>query len=210
MREIKVYLFEELSEEAKKYAVERYKYNHGDYLFDNWDARSLTDYFKEYVSTKYGYEDKDFFWSLSHSQGDGVRMEGKMYEGEVLYLAKRLMSEEEYREILDMTAKGYSLWGSIEGTSNRYYHYNTMKVELESDLSNLYDEAIDQLGIDRYNRLEGIIGLMEDCILEDIKDISEELESIGYKEIESHYTNEYVTELLVANEREFFEDGSLF
>lgn len=209
MREFKVYLFEELSEEAKKYVVDRYRSNHGDYLFDDWDSRNLTDYFKEFVSTEYGYEDKEFYWSLSYSQGDGVRFEGKMYDDEILRVAKRLLDEEDFK-LLDEFMSDNTVRGVIGGTSNHYYHYNTMRVELESNLSSLYDAEIEELGIDVFNRLEEILELLEDYILKDIKGISRELESIGYKKIEGHNTDEYIIELLVANGGEFFEDGTLF
>lgn len=209
MREIKVYLFEELSEEAKKYAVERYRSNHGEYLFDDWDARNLTEFFKGYVSEKFGYLDKEFYWSLSYSQGDGVRFEGKMYDDEILRVAKRLLDDEDFK-LLDEYMGNNTVRGMIQGTSNHYYHYNTMSVELESDLSNFYDEEIEELGIDIFNRLEGIVELLEDYILEDIKGISKELEKLGYDEIESHNTDEYIIDLLISNEREFLEDGSLF
>lgn len=209
MREITIYNYDELSEEAKKYAVERYRSNHGEYLFDDWDSRNLTNYFKEYVSNEYGYEDKEFYWSLSYSQGDGVRFEGKMYDDEILRVAKRLLDEEEFN-LLNEFMSDNTVRGVILGTSNHYYHYNTMEVELDSDLSSLYDAEIEELGIDVFNRLEEIVELLEDYILEDIKGISRELESIGYKEIEGHYEDDYIIELLIANEREFLEDGSLF
>ena len=209
MREITIYYYDELSEEAKKVAVDNYRSKHGEYLFDDWDARSLTDYFKKYVSTEYGYEDKEFFWSLSYCQGDGVRFEGKMYDDEILRVAKRLLDEGDFK-LLDEFMGNNTVRGMIQGTSNHYYHYNTMSVELESDLSSLYDAEIEEIGINIYNRLQDIIESLNELIEEDIKRISKELESIGYKEIESHYEDDYIIELLVANEREFFEDGSLF
>jgi hypothetical protein len=51
--------------------------------------------------------------------------------------------------------------------------------------------------------------MVETAILDDIRDISKELERMGYKDIEYYTSDECFQETAEANDYEFFADGTL-
>ena len=69
MKTVNLYTFNELSEEAKKVAVRNHDVD--------YDLQFLIDDETERL-TALGFEDVDIYYRLSFSQGDGVRMHGKI------------------------------------------------------------------------------------------------------------------------------------
>jgi hypothetical protein len=183
--EFEVFKYEELGEKAKKRAKEKY----GD-VFDY--SVLVTDEF-EYRLGQYGYGDCKLEWSLGYCQGDGVAFYGKVdVEDWWRKRGRTLFSKEEKRKLLEYYNEDSDL--SIRICRNPYGHhysnYNTMYVEV--DWGN--KECIDML---------------TSCVLEDIRDISKELERQGYKDLEHYYSEESFADMAEANEWEFFADGTL-
>lgn len=69
------YKFDELSSDAKKHAIERWREK--GWTWDDSDTESLTENFKEQLEELALPHDK-VWWSLNYSQGDGVAFEGKI------------------------------------------------------------------------------------------------------------------------------------
>ena len=210
MREIKVFSFTELTEGAKKRAVEQFRGKYSDRLFDEVDCEILSEWFTERLS-ELGYEDMGVFWSLSHCQCDGMRFEGELSQENLIEIAKRLMTDEEL-ELFNEFIHNFSIWGKVEGTTHHYYHYNTMRLTIESDFDDMSKEEYEEEYDDEFYELFKV--LLEDFykdIKEDIKETSKRLEREGYEHIEYHSTDEYIIDLLENNEHiEFYEDGTVF
>lgn len=190
MRSIKVYYFNELSEEAKERAVDaiiRAGLN-----FTEIEVESITEVFKDEV-IKYGFdEDVRVEWRLSYSQGDGVAFYGNLDFSRWLSNNKNLFSNEE----LDVLENDYIEVLVYPNSFGRLYsHYNTMDIKLNSNYLDEYTDLFDKI---------------YDTINDDIKNLSKRLENLGYEMIDYYNSFEYVKELAIANEFEFFEDGTLF
>lgn len=71
---IRTYKFSELALKAKHRAIEDFRKSES--VFDDLDARDLTDEFRSILAEDYGLEGIEVYWSLSYSQGDGVCFEG--------------------------------------------------------------------------------------------------------------------------------------
>ena len=193
MRSIKVYHFNELNEEAKRKAIDAI-INAG----LNWtdlDNEFLTEYFRQKL-IDFGFNDVKIEWSLNYAQGDGVAFYGELNVLPVLQNNKEKFEENTFNILMDNI-------GNIEirvnrnSLSNRYSHYNTMDVEC----INYYEES---------EELEKAIEELEEVVRYLVKELSVTLERDGYNSIQESSTDEYIEELAIANEFEFFEDGTLF
>lgn len=203
MREVtfELFTFDELSEEAKKKAVEEYLAKYGDELFGPYEVATLSDYFIGRLA-RYGYEDMEVFWSLGHSQGDGMRFEGEMVDEDTIHVAKRLLEEEDFKKYAKIVEE-LGMVIQIVGTTHQYYHYNTMAVNFDLDKGVCWDHFDDY-------EYERVLDRLYEKIKLDIIEISEELEAEGYEHIDYHYTEENVKNVLSINEWEFYEDGSIY
>lgn len=126
-------------------------------------------------------------WSLTCCQGDGVAFYGPV---NMEIVSKRLLKGDILTgwKALDDAGDIRVKLGRI---SNHYSHWNTMRVEVESNQGD-----------------EKLIDAIEKIILEDVQQTSRELEKIGYDEIEHILSDETLAENLEANEDEFHIDGS--
>lgn len=211
---INLYKFEELSDDAKQNAINKYRESM------DWQIESefITEKFVEKLSDM-GYPTDDLEWRLNYSQGDGVAFYGEMDIDKVM---KRLENEgydlnyNLYRAIdsenLTITAKIYR-----NSFGYHYSHYNTMKVEIDGDsietmIEYLYgdlDSDTDEY-VDKYGEIYNFLLDLRDCIHNDIKSVSKELEKEGYSDIEYYSSDEFIAETLIANEYEFTEDGVMY
>lgn len=197
VKEVTMYKFNELEEKSQKAAIVNYRENQIHQL--NRDtADFLRDWMLEQLELK-GYENMQVYFSLTYSQGDGVRFEGSLNRDAILNIAKRLLSDDSYHLLLNLTEAGYELWGNIEGTSNRYYHYNTMRVTVESDAEYEYD----------VENIEYLLESLENNITTEVQRISKELEAGGYEEIEHRRTDNYIKQVLKNEGCDFMRDGTI-
>lgn len=207
MRQLTVFSFTELNEEAKKEAVEQYRSRYSDRLFDECDCEMLKEYFEEELHGL-GYEDMKVYFSLSYCQGDGVAFEGELIE--INKVAKRLLNEKEWA-LYEKLIEDNGVWGKIRLTNHGYYHWNSMDVEIESDIDNFYDWEIEEIGQELYKAYIDLLKDLQNYMNSDIKDISKRLEKEGYEDIEYKESDEYIIETLENNDHiEFYEDGTIF
>lgn len=189
--------FEELSEEAKEFAVDNEK-NSGR-CFDNDDASFLTEDFQYQLAEK-GFESVTVYWSLGYCQGDGVAFYGRVFTDGLK--AKDINA----RKLIERLEKaGDEISFEIDGTNNRYHHRHSMTVEV--DFENETDEE------DLPARLKIALPVWRaefECYLsEKVKEISDELEKSGYAEIDYRYSDERIRQELGDGENLYEKDGSL-
>ena len=189
------YYFDELSEEAKKKAISNC-IDKGIGCFDTVDQEDLTNDFASILEEK-GFPIDDIEWRLSYNQGDGVAFYGEVDNDKLINRLtdgnlKKKLSElnEEFTMVFTITRNQFS---------NHYSHYNTMDIEYYGDPQIDEDDTADEV-IDKFMEL----------IIDDVKETSKELESVGYSYIEGVESEESLREFLKDNDYKFNEDGSLF
>jgi hypothetical protein len=183
-REIDVYQFDELPAKAKQRAIEAYR----EHAWDDTDSKNLTDYFRDELKNL-GLPSGDIRWRLSYSQGDGVAFYGK-FDIEDYMRANKLVKE--FRSLLTDPLP-YAEIVNIGGF--RYDHWNTMRVQLERQT-------------DLTPKQEALLANLKEDIAEHIKDVSRDLEKIGYADIESRTGDEAIAETLSINEYEYDANGN--
>jgi len=188
MREVKtkIYQFSELSESAKKTALN----NWIELERDNYDLSDNIHYeFKEFYLNDYGLKYFELRYSLGYSQGDGVAFYGKTYE--LTEMIKKLD--------IDTTLDVPALELEIEHVSGlyNYDHYNTMEFTLSSD-QDLNDTQIKELQ------------RVENKICAGLKELSRKLEKVGYSIIEYNLSEENAQASIEANEYEYLENGEMY
>lgn len=193
---IKLYKYDELSDKAKEKAREDWV-NKG-FGWDNHDSDQLTDTFKELLIEKGFEKGVDVFWSLSSSQGDGVAFKGSIDVPKYIRAGK-------------LTKEFGRLIGKVEARVDqrgRDTHWNSMTVEIFQD-----DGGAGSIGPKDWHpgapTREMVVGF-EEYLVQDVKDISRELEKIGYAEMEYKGSDEYLADTFEANEYEFTEDGKFW
>lgn len=211
---INLYKFEELSDDAKKNAVENYR------ISMDWQIESefITEKFVEKLSDM-GYPTDDLEWRLSYSQGDGVAFYGEVDIDKVMDRLEHKGYDLNYDLYRAIDSKNLTITARIYRNSFGYHysHYNTMKVEIDGDsietmMEYLYgylDSDTDEY-VDKYNEIYNFLLDLRDCIHNDIKGVSKQLEKEGYNDIEYYSSDEAITETLIANECEFTEDGVMY
>jgi len=186
---IETFEFSELSEEAQKYAIQKYR--------DNMevDLVGFDDQAEEKINHA-GFENTKLQYRLSNSQGDGLSFSADGYTG-LLDLIKGKLGEGKGKSAEAI----YNYCGlTIKGNKGRYCYASEKDIELEFQY---------------YNRdLANVENLIE-CVEADIQDVymnlCKELEKIGYEEIEYQYSDEYIKETLLDSEYYMFtEDGKSY
>lgn len=201
MRNITVLNFRELSEEAKKVAVESVMYED---VYSEEIIRDLGEEFRS-ILTGLGMDNLDVEFSLSCSQGDGVAFYGYI-DNDYLWnwVDDAKLSDDEVK-LVNMCVLGQAnLDINIERNylSNMYSHWNTMEVNIS-----FYDG--DDLPFND-DRMEELMRGLEYKIKDAIQEKSKDLERLGYKRIEQFYSVENMTEILEESSFEFYEDGTLY
>ena len=188
--------FEELSDEAKEYAIENEK-NSGR-RFDDDDASFLTEDFQHQLEEK-GFEAVKVFWSLGYCQGDGVAFYGRVYTDDLKAKdepAKKLI------ERLEKTGDEISI--EITGANGWYHHRNSMTVEVDFDNETDDEDLPARLKIARPVWREDF----ESYLSDKVKEISDELEKSGYAEIDYRHEDEKIREDLGERDDLYEKDGT--
>jgi len=177
------YLYEELSEQAKKKACDEWRHSlsGGDPFLSECITEDFTSRLEELGLPT------DMSWSLGYCQGDGVAFTG-------------YVDLEKYTEVHELRG-----WGPVEEfytvriyNHSRYSHWNSMTLEVseEGDL----DDPVAFWVTQHEDKLR-------EHIEERIKEVSRELEETGYAEIEYRDSDEFVSEEIQHAEWMFTEDG---
>ena len=191
------YYFDELSEEAKKKAISNC-IDKGIGFFDIIDQEDLTSDFASILEEK-GFPIDDIEWRLSYNPFDGVAFYGEVDNDKLINRLtdgnlKKKLSElnEEFTMVFTIARNDFS---------NYYSHYNTMDIEYYGDRdSRIEEDDIADEAIDKFMEL----------IIDDAKETSKELTSLGYSYIEGAESEELLREFLRYHDYKFNEDGSLF
>lgn len=196
---ITVYKFEELSEKAKKRAIDDYR-NKG-WSWDQHDNDQLDEIFKQDLE-EWGLDDPEVYWSLGYSQGDGVAFSGNLD-------VKKWISK-------NAPKKFRPLIGQIEvhilhDARLRYHHWNSMGVEISTEL-----ERSSRMDPKEWfpggggKAIARLIDEFEAFVEEAVKEFSRGLEKAGYQEIEYKESEEYISDIFEGNDYEFTEDGKIW
>jgi len=188
--------FDELSDEAKEFAVENEK-NSGR-RFDDDDAAFLTEDFQHQLNEK-GFEAVKVFWSLGYCQGDGVGFYGRVHTEDLKAKDRRAK-----KLIERLETAGDEISIELTGANNWYHHRNSMTVEVDFE-----NEAEDE---DLPARLKIALPIwredFESYLSEKVKEISGELEKSGYAEIDYRYEDETIERDLSEREDLYEKDGT--
>ena len=188
--------FDELSDEAKGFAVENEK-NSGR-RFDETDALFLTEDFQQQLNEK-GFESVKVFWSLGYCQGDGVAFYGRVYADDLKAKdsrAKKLIER--------LETAGDEIAIEITGANGWYHHRNSMTVEIDFENETDDEDLPARLKIARPVWREDF----ESYLSERVKEISDELEKCGYAEIDYRYEDETVRGDLSDRNELYEKDGT--
>lgn len=197
--EFKVYHFEELSEQAKKKAIEDFR-RRG--TWEQWDSDDLSEYFKERLMEYGFYSDVRIEFSLGYCQGDGVAFYGEI---DFSIWLKNHQDHFTKKELKRLEWLNYEFGIGLSTTRNsygyHYSHYNTMDINVACD---------GYIGLRDSDLLDEVLNEVEELLKDEVVELSREFERIGYEEIEYKNSDEYIIESIIVNEYEFMEDGSMF
>lgn len=196
--EIKLYSFDELSEEAKDKAIEDARNNDGYLDYEWWD--SVYEDYKENIIAEYFDVTKMYFRGF-WSQGDGAMFE---YDG----ITDKLFND--FVDSLDLSPMRKQ-WLKTQGCvyaqgrqSGLYYHEKSCshRIYLEPNFS--WQSA---------ENFANWIESFQDDFEEYVKDEYVELASSLYSALEkeyNHFTSDEVIKELIINEYDFTKDGEIY
>ena len=197
--EFKVYYFEELSEGAKKKAIEDYR-RRG--TWEQWDSEDLSGYFKERLMEYGFYNDVEVEFSLGYCQGDGVAFYGEIDFSMWLKNHQDHFTKKELKRLEWLNYEfGIELSTTRNFLSYHYSHYNTMDINVECDYRTDYRHT---------GQYDEVLQKLEELLKAEVVELSCDFERIGYEEIEYKDSDRYIIDYIIANEYEFMEDGSMY
>ena len=184
--------FERLSKAAKARAIEKAR----DFLREDLCCDHITELFHEHLS-EHGFPDMELSWSLSYCQGDGVAFKGPIDMDELAKHEPYIVEQLARGVLLGVNPDDWNWSGKIEQHGN-YTHWNSMDVELDWRIDNdeWYGDAT-----------QAIADAIRDHIAERCKQLSREMEKIGYDEIEYETSEEHAIDMIEANDWRFDRDG---
>lgn len=183
---INLYAFNELTEQAKKKAIEYVKtILDDDFVYDIQD--DIENYIRpEFINSK-GFDADNVYYSLSYSQGDGA-----MFEGRVNDISKFTTNKRAIKVINE-----FGVYARFKHMG-RYYHEKSYELTVD----------FPELKPTQYRLKEEF-----EKIEENIRDIYEETCKQIYKQIQSHYefmlSDENAIEYINSNELTFTEKGEM-
>ena len=194
-----LYYFNELSEEAQGVAIESIQTTFSDMVFGYGEEEAMEEMFKDHLRFK-GYYNMMPEYSLSYSQGDGVRFVGDMDLVDMSDLLFRLLDENQYDMLIE---SGIDIELSIKSNSNWYFHEHTMSFYLTSDVDDEYEDGKNEV-------LNVILDEFSKALIKDARNTSLELKKMGYEYMEHCLSYENIKEYLNESDIEFYGDGRLY
>jgi hypothetical protein len=187
MKTINIFNFNELNDSSKETAINNFR----DVYEINLDF--FNDEAKEIISER-GFKGNILLqYSLSNSQGDGLSFGCDYFDSEKLHeIFKEVLGSGKDKTIEVILNNSYF---KLNGNNGRYCYANI------GDLEYIFDDNINAPNIDK------VVGKVEKKLVEIYLNLCKELEKIGYDEIDSQYSDEYISEILEINEYEFLENG---
>ena len=200
--EVNLYSFNELSEEAQKFAIEKTQ-NSENYLDYDW-YESTYEHHKELIQAA-GFDIDRLYFSGFWSQGDGAMFEYSRFEGEILL--NQFIDQLKLSPMRKNWIKN-NICVSGKGTQGgMYFHENSCSHSINWEVDN------GDLHYTRpfYQWLESIGEDFEDFVTKIYKDLCQKL----YKALENEYndlkSDETVKDYLMQDEfREYLENGEIY
>jgi hypothetical protein len=200
----------ELQEQARK------RWREKGWARDELDVERLSEQFVEELAESYGMEGMKVWWSLGSCQGDGVSFEG---EPDIRQMAAvcddgkgwHAMACRRLREIIDaaqVTAfmagcRDDPEWRVVIRHEGHYYGWPSMNVNVYCQTA-WGDIEVCQKTLDE------LADLAAEAVCEICSEACENLESQGYQEIDYLQSDDYLGDLLTANDQYLFdEEGEL-
>lgn len=193
---ITLYRFNELSDEAKQYAIEQYRAN--DPLDYDWwhfvydDFLTIADLIGLDIDKRKGCRGHAIYFSGFWSQGDGASFEGNWSyrKGMLAAVKSHAPCDEELHSIVaEMQQLQRRHFYKLEARINHHGNYHSMSVTSYVDGREASYET--------------------DC---EVKDVMYDLARWLYRQLENEYeylmSDEHISEILFDNEYEFLEDGT--
>lgn len=200
MRKITVCEYADLNDDAKEVAL-------SEVVFNDVFGGKLNDDLKNVLSNKLralGIEDLELEFDLTYSQGSGVAFYGYIDNAHLWnWVDESKLSDDEVTLVNACVLGKCELDINIERNflANRYSHCNTMDINIPSYYA---DAPFDD------DKMEELIESLGVKILEQVREKSRALTSLGYEIIEEFNSKENIERLLDTYLIEFYEDGSLF
>lgn len=189
MKQIKVYSFEELSNESKQIAIEDYR-NTMDY------SEQFSESFVD--SAKCAIEDEGFdkdsitvAYSLSYSQGDGVSFTGVITLTKIVDILTNILGAEKTKTAKLLASMVEQIYST--GNKGRYSYAHHSQIIAEYN--------------DIYPNISYILDLMVDIVKHTYMSLCKQLEKEGYEMIEYYESDKYITEEIINNELYFLSNG---
>lgn len=191
--ELKLYSFEELSEKAQNYAID--KYLNSSYP-QEIDLSWLIEDFKD-IADKKGFKNPKFQYSLGYCQGDGLSFSFDYFNTEQLAKIIQEKTGHSANWFLDIVINSiYSIYGT--GNKGHYCYCNENQVILK-----------DNINFEHKN-----LGYLLEEILEDIQEKYVDLCQDFYIQLQKQYeyetSKEYAREFLQDMDFQFLETGEIF
>lgn len=188
MKTIKIYNFNELSQEAKDTAINNFR-GEGEVFLDffNDDCIQIINErgFKGNIKLQY---------SLSNCQGDGLSFGCDYFDSQKLHeIFKEVLGSGKDKTI-EILMNNYAYF-TLDGNNSRYCYAH------KNDLEYIFDDNINAPNI------EEVVGKVEAKLVEIYLNLCKELEKMGYDEIDYQYSDEYIITELIEREYEFLENG---
>ncbi len=187
---INTYKFSELSEEAKKKAIDWYK---------DLESQDLLPFFADECNETLeaaGFVGAKVSYSLGWCQGDGLSFNADYYSKlEELFLADLGAGKERTAKLL-----AESCTQVIKGNTGRYCYASKSDIDLYIDANN-YNEL---------NNINATVGRVLSSFEDLYMDICKKLEKQGYAEIDWSLSDECIIENIEANDYDFLETGKVW
>lgn len=198
---IKLYKFEELSEEVQEKVIEK-KYDinlHHDW----WES-----IYEMYMQDETGFDIDKIYFSGFSSQGDGAMFVGSPNEDILNFITPNYRNEayqKDWSKVIKLIKNDHiNIYGSFTHGSGHYYHSKSYSDNLDAEMTNN-----DWYG-KNYSNIEDIL---ED-ILEEIREYYEDVCNKIYRSLEQEYeyysSREAIEETISCNDYEFTEDGEQY
>ena len=191
MRNITVYMYEELSPEAQGKALSKFDLDYSDWLYDD-----MILVFRDRVGNL--IDNFSLEYSLNYCQGDGVCFYGKL-EGkkELLALAKLVYGNDIPHDIKRLCEQEI-LW-SVDFRKINYYYSHPYTVDIYTEANRNYFLP----------HTEKIVNRFEKHIKNWFIDLCKDMEKYGYDNIGYYNSDECKKEYIADAMIEYFEDGSV-
>jgi hypothetical protein len=190
-QEIKLFKFEELSEEAQNVAIQNH-INSIDYIELGWLIWQFEDEAKQL-----GFENPKFHYSLGNCQGDGLCFSFDYFNSEKLAeIIKKLTGKNSNWFIDTIQNSIYNLYGT--GNMGRYCYASETQIILNENILEFHSNVFE------------LLNQIREYVADLYLDLCNKFEQRGYKEIEYELSEEKARFELIEFEEEFLETGERF